>query len=158
MLIKIPSPHKTHHKNDKEKQKTRSINDRNAVNGLRATTGVLNKKYGHTPTENTQQENGSNTGNRSMGSEGPSHETNILRQGRGGPPTKITSSIDNQNGKTDSLQNCNILTSLQNNEKSTTNSFLYIPGLKNRPQTKSQSVTIGCLKYLRIECLILSVY
>ena len=110
MLIKIPSPHKTHHKNDKEKQKTRSINDRNAVNGLRATTGVLNKKYGHTPTENTQQENGSNTGNRSMGSEGPSHETNILRQGRGGPPTKITSSIDNQNGKTDSLQNCNILT------------------------------------------------
>ena len=119
VLIKTPS-HETHHKNDKEKQKTRSINDRNAVNGLRATTGVLNPKYGHIPMENSQQANanGSVTGNRAMGSEDPSHETNILRQGRDGSPTEITSSIENQNGKTDLLQN-RTTDSFQSNEKST---------------------------------------
>ena len=70
--------------------------------------------------------------------------TKPISWGKGGmgPPTEITSSIGNQNGKTDLLQN-RTTDSFQSNEKSTTNSFLYIPGL----QTKSQPITIGCLKH-----------
>ena len=126
------SPQKSHHKSDKEKQKIRPINDRNAVNGPRAIESALNQEYGHTPcerAENTQQARGTNMVNISMGIEGLTHETKPLRQGRGGSPleTEIKSSINNRNGKNDSLQN---------NEKSTPNSFLYLPGLQTRPPDK----------------------